>query len=219
MSKGKGQQAMEHNWSPLEFQLPDGKDALQTAQKCYQSKIQSKHQGNLQAKEIDLASVPGMVDSITKWLQELKGMVRSITWFKDHSLVFTDNSQLGAKKIVVTEEEKAGFLQKVYRSYLQSVIDHINGRMESTDFLSSMPVLIHIICPILKNNYGEEKIRILIDFYGIAQKAYFDGDEAFSQPDIDPDYTEAEWMLFQWLIFRKCRDKFLANCAFLLDRQ
>ena len=31
---------MEHNWSPLEFQLPDKKDALQTAQKCYQSKIQ-----------------------------------------------------------------------------------------------------------------------------------------------------------------------------------
>ena len=29
MSKGKGQQTMEHNWSPLEFQLPDGKDALQ----------------------------------------------------------------------------------------------------------------------------------------------------------------------------------------------
>ena len=29
---------MEHHWFPLEFQLPDGKDALQTAQKCYQSK-------------------------------------------------------------------------------------------------------------------------------------------------------------------------------------
>ena len=52
--------------------------------------------------------------------------------------MFTDNSQLGAKKIVVTEEEKAGFLQNVYRSYLQSVIDHISGRMESTDFLSSV---------------------------------------------------------------------------------
>ena len=39
MSKGKGQQAMEHNWSPLEFQLPDGKDALQTIEckKMYQS--------------------------------------------------------------------------------------------------------------------------------------------------------------------------------------
>ena len=32
---------MEHNLFPLEFQLPDGKDTLQTAQKCYQLKIQS----------------------------------------------------------------------------------------------------------------------------------------------------------------------------------
>ena len=37
MSKGKGQQVMEHNSFPLEFQLPDGKDKdiLQTAQRCY----------------------------------------------------------------------------------------------------------------------------------------------------------------------------------------
>ena len=41
MSKGKGQQVTEHNWFPLEFQLPNGKDTLQTAQKCYQLKIQS----------------------------------------------------------------------------------------------------------------------------------------------------------------------------------
>ena len=26
---------MEHNWFPLEFQLPDGKDALQTAQTAH----------------------------------------------------------------------------------------------------------------------------------------------------------------------------------------
>ena len=38
MSKGKSQQVMEHNWLPLEFQLPDGKDALQTAQKSDLSK-------------------------------------------------------------------------------------------------------------------------------------------------------------------------------------
>ena len=31
---------MEHDWFRLEFQLPDGKDALQTTQKCYQLKIQ-----------------------------------------------------------------------------------------------------------------------------------------------------------------------------------
>ena len=40
MRKGKGQQVMGHNSFPLEFQLPDGKDTLQTAQKCHQLKIQ-----------------------------------------------------------------------------------------------------------------------------------------------------------------------------------
>ena len=41
MSKGKGQQVIEHNSFLLNFQLPDGKDTLQTAQKCYQLKVQS----------------------------------------------------------------------------------------------------------------------------------------------------------------------------------
>ena len=36
MSKGKGQQVMEHSLFLLEFQLLDGKDTLQTEQKCYQ---------------------------------------------------------------------------------------------------------------------------------------------------------------------------------------
>ena len=40
MNKRKCQQVMEHKF-PLEFQLPDGKDILQTAQRCYQLKIQS----------------------------------------------------------------------------------------------------------------------------------------------------------------------------------
>ena len=40
MSKGKGQQVMGHSSFPLEFQLPDGKDILQTAQRCYQLKIE-----------------------------------------------------------------------------------------------------------------------------------------------------------------------------------
>ena len=40
MSKGIGQQVMERSSFLLEFQLPDGKDILQTAQRCYQLKIQ-----------------------------------------------------------------------------------------------------------------------------------------------------------------------------------
>ena len=40
MSKEKGQQVVEHCSFPLEFQLPDGKDILQTAQRK-KKKIQS----------------------------------------------------------------------------------------------------------------------------------------------------------------------------------
>ena len=36
MSKGKGQQVMKDRSFPFEFQLPDEKDILQTAQRCYQ---------------------------------------------------------------------------------------------------------------------------------------------------------------------------------------
>ena len=39
MRKGKGQQVTEHSLFPLESQLPDGKDILQTAQKYYQLKV------------------------------------------------------------------------------------------------------------------------------------------------------------------------------------
>ena len=41
MSKEKGQEVMEHSSFSLEFQSPDGKNVLQTAQRCNQLKIQS----------------------------------------------------------------------------------------------------------------------------------------------------------------------------------
>ena len=86
------------------------------------------------------ASVPAMVESTTRRLMELKENVNTCTWFKNHSSVFTDDAQLGAKNIVVTEEEKNLFLHKVYRRYVQSVVDHINRRMESTDLISAMAI-------------------------------------------------------------------------------
>ena len=57
----------------------------------------------------------------------------------------TDAAQLEERNIAVTDEEKAAFVEKVYRPYLQSVTDHINGRMESTGLVSSMSVLTHAI--------------------------------------------------------------------------
>ena len=47
----------------------------------------AKLQGSLQGKEIDLAIVPGMVESTTKRLKELKENTNSSTWFKDHCSV------------------------------------------------------------------------------------------------------------------------------------
>ena len=69
------------------------------------------------------ASVPAMVESTTRRLMELKENVNACTWFKNHSSVFTGDAQLGAKNIVVTEEEKNLFLYKVYRRYVQSVVE------------------------------------------------------------------------------------------------
>ena len=100
----------------------------------------TKPQGSLQGKDIDLTSVPARVESTTKRLKELKESPKSSTWFKDHCLVFSDSTQLGTKEIQVTDVMKADFEQNIYRPYLQSVIDHINGRMESTDLISSMSV-------------------------------------------------------------------------------
>ena len=171
----------------------------------------TKLQGNLQAKEIDLASVPRIIDSTTKRLKEVKERVGSGTWFKDHSLVFSDNSQLGAMKIVVTEEEKAGFLQKVHCPYKASLTISMT---EWSRLISCHRCLflIHVISPVLKKDCTiivKKKIRILIDFCGIAQRAYFDGDEAFSQPNIDLEETETEWKLFRQFIFRKYTDSSL----------
>ena len=97
-------------------------------------------QASLQAKDTDLASVPAMVESTTKWLMELKENINISTWFNNHSSVFTDNVQLRANNIVVTEKEKNLFLHRVYCPYVQSVVDHINRRMESTDLISAMSI-------------------------------------------------------------------------------
>lgn len=64
----------------------------------------AKLQGSMQGKEIDLAGVPAMVDCTIKRLMEMKENVDTTTWFKDHSLVFSDADQLGNRNIVVTNE-------------------------------------------------------------------------------------------------------------------
>ena len=62
-----------------------------------------KLQGSLQSQGLNLARVPGMVESTIARL-ELKEMCNTSTWFKDHVSVFSD-SQLG-EHILITEYEK-----------------------------------------------------------------------------------------------------------------
>ena len=77
----------------------------------------AKLQGSLQSKELDLASMPTMASSTTKRLTELKEHPNTSTWFKDHSAVFTDPSQLGDKQVIVSEDKKAAFLQNIVHIY------------------------------------------------------------------------------------------------------
>ena len=98
---------------------------------------------------------------------------------------------------------KSAFLQKVYRPYIQSVIDHINARMGSTNLLSSMSVFDPRHLPDSEEeltDYGVQKIQTLIGF-GSVQKVHFKGNEGVSQPDVDPEDTEAKWKLLRRVIF------------------
>ena len=175
----------------------------------------AKLQGFLQGKAIDLGSVPLMVNSTTERLTEIKENVNSTTWFKNHSLVFTDDTQLGGKNIVIMEEEKIQFLQTVYRPYIQSVIDHIRNRMECTDLVSAMSVFDPRHLPKtelqLSPNYGMEKLKMLINYYSVIQHVNFGDDEGISQPDIDGEETEAEWKLFRRVILRQFKSRSLQD--------
>ena len=68
-------------------------------------------------------------------------------------------------------QEKAMFLQRVYCPYLQSVIDHIKVRMESSDLISSMSLFDPHHLPDIEeqlSDYDMEKMRTLINFYSVA---------------------------------------------------
>ena len=116
---------------------------------------------------------------------------------------------------------KADFEQNVYRLYLQSVIDHINGRMESTDLISSMSVFDPCQLPSTEKeltdlDYGMEKIIILLSLYGGVQKITFHGKERFSAPDVAPEQTGSEWKLFHRIIFVRHRGSTLQQVLSVL---
>ena len=94
-------------------------------------------------------------------------MPNTSTWFKDHVSVFSD-PQLGEHNILITEDEKDEFMRKVYRPYIQSIIDHISNKLKSSDIYSCFSVFDPRLMADNEeelSSYGESKLQALTDFY------------------------------------------------------
>ena len=84
-----------------------------------------------------------------------------------HLKVFTETSQSSLQDVSVSEADKTSFLSLIYRPYIQSVIDHISSRMESSDIFSAFSIFDPIHLPDSEESlstYGMEKLRTLTDF-------------------------------------------------------
>lgn len=166
----------------------------------------AKLQGSLQAKNLNLASVPVMVESTTARLRELKDKPTTSTWFKDHATVFSDPEQLGDQNVLVTEAEKEVFMVKTYRPYIQSVIDDISKRLKSSDVYSCFSLFDPHLLPENEedlSSYGMSKLQTLIEFYGKKQSVTFEGETNVSTPDIDGDEANAEWKFFRRVLYKE----------------
>ena len=167
----------------------------------------AKLQGSLQSKDLDLSMVPMMVQTTISRLRELKDHPSSSTWFKDHSLVFSDPKQLGQLKVQITESDRKFFIQRVYNPYIQSVIDQ-TSRMPSSDVFLAFSIFNPLNLPKEEKDlsmYGSEKLNVLTSFYGMPQTITFQSTTGTSVPDVDPEQTEAEWKIFRRLMFTKLK--------------
>ncbi len=127
----------------------------------------AKLQGSLQAKELDLATAPVLVKGTLARLTELKEHPGSSTWFKDHTVVFSDQAALGNRNIVVNQVDEDNFTAKVYHPYIQSVIDHITSQLKSSDVFSAFAIFNPSHLPKTEDSlplYGENKLQTLTNF-------------------------------------------------------
>ena len=168
----------------------------------------TKLQCSLQSKDLDLATVPTLMQCTIARLMEIKECVSSSTWFKDHTAVFADLSQLGERSIAVSETNQDNFIANVYRPYIQSVIDHIRTRLQSSDVFSAFSVFDPSNLPDSEeslSSYGMDTISVLTDFYGRDQQVKFQDKIGHSCPDVDVEQTQAEWKIFRRIMFENSR--------------
>ena len=183
----------------------------------------AKLQSALQAKSLDLASVPCMVESTISRLQELKDNPSTSTWFIEHDNVFSDPNQLGDYNIVPTEAEKGQFMARIFKPYIQSVIDNITKRLESSELYSCFSIFDPKLLP--KNvadlsEYGILKLQKLIDFYGQQQSVTFESQTGVLKPDVDREETAGEWKFFRRVLYKEYKElSFNEVCHRLLTNE
>ena len=120
-------------------------------------------------------------------------------WFKDHRNVFTDSNLLGERNIDISDEQEQ-FIMYVYRPYIQSVIDHISSRLNSSDLVSAFSIFDPRHLPEKEEElatYGVETLKKLTNFYGKEQHAMYEDKTGVLQPDIIAEQAEAEWKIFR----------------------
>ena len=115
----------------------------------------AKLQGYLQAKEIDLASVPGMVDSTTKRLKELKERVKKKE--KVHGSRITHwcsriIRSLELRKLWSQRKRKLGFFRKCIVHICRVSLTISMAEWSRLISCHRCLFLIHVISPILKND-------------------------------------------------------------------
>ena len=82
---------------------------------------------------------------------------------------------------------------------VQGVIDHVSNRLKSSDVFSAFSLFDPRHLPSTEaslSEYGTEKLRTMTNFYGSKQQVTFEGETGTSDPDVDPELTEAEWKIF-----------------------
>ena len=118
-----------------------------------------------------------MVKITVNRLVELKEQLESTTQFEDHAAVFSDEAALGKIEIIVHEDGRKSFMSGVDCTYVQSVIYNITSRLNSSDVYSAFSIFNPTLLPKAENllpSHGEEKLRTLINIYGIPQQVTFE---------------------------------------------
>ena len=108
----------------------------------------------------------------------------------------------GNRNITISEDEKQSFTSKIYCPYIQSVINHITSRMDSSDIFSAFSIFdpSHLPKNDSLSSYGNDKLHTLTNFYGSPQQITFDGQTKLSTPDVVSEETEAEWKIFRRIL-------------------